>query len=378
MSAQLQTSEIVEKVTDFIGKQETHFTKLNENCYNRLDFAKESEFAMMSLLKNNYLLDTARQNPDSLYSAIASVASIGISLSPAEKLAYLVPRKINGQQAICLDISYVGLIKLATDSGRVSALKAELVFEHDTYIYKGFDKDPEFSANPFGDRGDLIGVYAKALLSDGNVLVENMTIKEVFAIRDDSEAYKSALRKGTDSYQYKGNVWVRFEGEMIKKTVIKRAFKTLPKSDGSERMAEAIQVIDQHEGIDFEAKELPKIEYTEDQQIEYQKCIDEGDFFNLAGVITSLDSESQLQLRSLCVPEAEKGQKGAAKKAFKDKLEDGRMRLEDAVNNIREFLDDGNESDIEEIISESSPFTVEHIMNNLSVEHKAALVRLGV
>lgn len=377
MSAQLQVSEIVEKVTDFIGKQETHFTKLNENCYNRLDFAKESEFAMMQLLKSDYILDVARKNPDSLYSAIASVASLGISLSPAEKLAYMVPRKINGQQAICLDISYMGLIKLATDTGRISALKAELVYEHDTYLYKGFDKDPEFAANPFGDRGALIGVFAKALLSDGNVLVENMTIKEVFAIRDDAEAYKSALRKGVESYQYKGNVWVRFEGEMIKKTVIKRAFKTLPKSDGSERMAEAIQVIDAHEGIDFEAKELPKIEYSPEQADEYQKCVEEADYFNLAGLVTSLDSESQLQLNSLYAPVGEQGTKMAVRKAFGDNLKEGRMNLESAIHNIREFLEAGFDDDIAEILSESSQWTIEHIMSNLSIEQRAALNRIG-
>ena len=381
MNAQLQISEVVERVTDFIGKQEDHFTKLNENCYNRLDFAKEAEFALMQLIKNDYILDVARKNPDSLYSAISSIASIGISLSPAEKLAYLVPRKINGQQAICLDISYMGLCKLATDTGRVQAIKAELVYENDTYDYKGFDVDPNFSANPFGDRGKLIGVYAKAILTpvDGvtRVLVENMAIDEVFAIRDDTEAYKAVLKKhGEDSYQFKNLGWVKYEGEFVKKTVLKRACKTLPKSDGSATLSEAIHVIDAHEGIDFDAvEETPAIEYTTGQQDEYERCIKEDDYFNLAGLITTLDADSQLQL-SRFNPVGEKGNKMAVQKQFKEDCQDGRMKLEDTINLIRERIENGDDGDVPELVDGCSEWTMEFIMQQLSGSHRQAVTEI--
>lgn len=382
MSSELQVSEIVEKVGEFIGKQEQHFTKLNENCYNSLDFAKESEFAMMQLLKNDYTLDVARQNPDSLYAAISSVASIGISLSPADKMAFLVPRKVKGQQAICLDISYVGLCKLATDSGRVQYIKAELVYANDNYDYKGFDVDPNFSANPFEDRGELVGVYAKAVLTpvDGvtSVLVENMAISEVFAIRDDTEAYKAVLKKyGTDSYQFKNLGWVKYEGEFVKKTVLKRITKTLPKSDGSEQLSEAIHVINQHEGIEFEEKKsLPKIEYTVAQQDEYARCVKEGDFFNLAGLIRLLDSESQLQLNGLYAPVGEKGKKMAVRKEFGGRCAEGQMQLEDSIFRIRESIEDGDDADVAEIIEDCSTFTMEFILSKLAREHQTVVLEI--
>jgi recombination protein RecT len=328
MSNELQTSELVENVTSFIGKNKNHFIELNQNGVNKLDFAKECEFAKQQLVKNDYVLNAARLNPDSLQSAISNVAAIGISLNPAMQFAYLVPRKINGSQAICLDISYRGLTKLATDTGIIKAMKAEIVHENDDFEYHGFHKEPEFSANPFGDRGAIIGVYAMALLTDGSVLVETMTIDEVNQIRDDSEAYKSAKAKGETSWQYKNNVWVKYYGEMIKKTVIKRCYKTLPTSKGMEALGTAIDVINEHEGIEFDKSPEQIATYTDDELKEYQRCIDENDFYNLAGLIRSLSVDAQSALVQTCIPEAPRGEKGKRRDEFNSALKDAQQQID--------------------------------------------------
>ena len=299
MSNELKISDVVENVTSFIEKQESHFVDLNENSLNKLDFVKEAEFAKQLLVRNSYLLDVARKNPDSLHAAISNVAAIGVSLNPALAFAYLVPRK--GE--ICLDISYRGLVKLATDTGIVKAMKAELVYEHDDFEYHGFHEKPTFNANPFDDRGELKGVYAMALLTDGSVLVETMKIDEVNQIRDDSESYKSAKSKGENSYQLKECVWVKYYTEKVKITVIKRAYKTLPTSKGMELVGQAIDAMNYHDGIDFDKpKELIEITYTDEELKEYQRCIDEGDFFNLFSLKNSLDPEAQMTLHRLCMP----------------------------------------------------------------------------
>lgn len=363
----LELSEVVEKVTAFIGKKEAHFIELNENSLNQLDFAKECEFAKQLLLKNNYTLDAARNDPDALHAAIGNVAAIGITLNPALAYAYLVPRK----KSICLDISYRGMIKLATDTGTIKAIKAELIYENDVFHYHGFHEAPEFKADVFGDRGELKGVYAMALLVDGGVLVETMPIDEVYAIRDDSEAYKSAKSNGENSWQYKANVWVKYKTEMVKKTVIKRAFKTLPPSRGTELLGRAIDVVNEHEGIDFnKPPELPVISYTDQDLAEYHRCIKESDFFNLVPLIRSLDVEAQQTLQRLCLPEAPHGQKGKLREEFSNNIKNAEKKLDSTLNLLREALDDNEDINAQELLDDCSVFTKDWLINQLSTEHQ--------
>ena len=90
-----------------------------------LSFEVEAGFAIQQMEANDYLLSVAMGNRQSVINAVTNVAAIGISLNPARKQAYLVPR----DKKVCLDISYIGLIDLATQSGSVVWVKAELVYE---------------------------------------------------------------------------------------------------------------------------------------------------------------------------------------------------------------------------------------------------------
>lgn len=225
-----------------IANAKTKFNEINK-VYNLVNYDKEAMFAMQIIQGNDYLRDIANNNPGSLRNAVIGVASTGLTLNPAEKLAYLVPRK----GAACLDISYIGLIKLATDTGSIMWARAELVHENDEFIYKGATKEPEFSTpDPF-NRGAVRGVYCVAKTKEGDYLSGIMSIQEVYDIRDRSEAYKAYLNKK------KLCSWVTDEGEMIKKTIIKRESKTWPKTDKSGRFDNAIQYLNEEmdEGIDF-------------------------------------------------------------------------------------------------------------------------------
>lgn len=353
-------------ISEFLDDLEPHFNELNTNCINQLDFAKECEFALQILKKNDYLCGVGKTNPFSLKSAISNVAAIGITLNPALAFAYLVPRK----NAVCLDISYRGLIKLATDTGVIKAMKAEIVYENDDFNYHGFHEKPEFHADPFGDRGNIRGVYAMALLTDGGVLVETMSIDEVFAIRDDTEAYKSVLEKdGRDSYKFKQLPWVKYEGEQIKKTVIKRAYKTLPTSKGTEIMGKAIEVINQHEGIEFN-KEPDEIFYTDEELAEYKRCVDEDDYFNLVPLERSVCVEANLQLQKLCVPEAQKGEKGKQKKEISEKKAEINKELNTTLDILRDKLDEADDLGVIELRNVWSSWTTEYLINQLSTEHQ--------
>lgn len=187
-----------------------------------INFDREAEFAIQVITQSDYAMKLAQNNRQSVINAVTNIAGIGISLNPAKKQAYLVPR--DGK--ICLDISYMGLIDLATASGSIKWAKAATVYGNDQFALNGFDKPPEHQFDPFSkDRGEPVGVYVVVKTADGDYLTEAMSVDEVNDIRDRSSAWIAYKTKG------KSCPWVTDWSEMAKKTVIKRAYKTWPKTD---------------------------------------------------------------------------------------------------------------------------------------------------
>ena len=361
---------VIENVDNFIATQEDDFKSLNKNALNALSFENEANFARQHLCKNDYVLQVARENRQSLVDAICNTASIGLSLNPAYSHAYLVPRKINNVQSICLDISYRGLIKLATDTGVIEYMKAELVYSNDDFEYLGFNKEPTLKTNPFKERGDVVGVYGMAKLASGDFLVETMNIDEILQIRNDSEAFKGALRKGEESYQYTNCVWVKYFGEMTKKTVIKRLYKTLPQTNGMNHLGNAIEVINEHEGINFQEKEL-SIDYTDTESQEYKRCIEQSDYTGLLCLRESMDYEAQNQLYDLHeAPRIEKGKKGSYTKMMEDNAKVARELRDDNLNFITEYCDQSDDAGIAEILSECSQYEIDWYLRKLNNEQE--------
>lgn len=219
-----------------------------------IEFARESQFAMQVIENNTYLQGICRQNPQSLKNAIVNVAAIGISLNPASKLAYLVPR--DGK--VCLDLSYMGLMHLAQQCGAILWGQAQLVREGDVFELHGVGERPTHKYNPFSKERNLqpvVGVYSVVKTDSGDFLTDCMSIEEVHSIRDRSAAWKAWLSKKAKC------PWVTDEGEMTKKTILKRAAKMWPRRD---RLDQAIHHLntDGNEGFAPE-KDITPI--TEDQ-----------------------------------------------------------------------------------------------------------------
>lgn len=194
----------------------------------------ESIFAMQALMKTDFAMRTANDNPGSVKLAMLNVAGTGLTLNPAHGYAYLIPR----DGAIVLDISYKGLIKIATDTGSVQWVRADLVHEKDEFTYHGPAALPVHKANPFADRGAPIGVYCIAKTHDGDMLTEVMDMAELEKIRGKSLAY---VKK-------KSGPWVEWFGQMAKKAIIKRASKTWPYTDRIERLMDAVEIANEAEG----------------------------------------------------------------------------------------------------------------------------------
>ncbi|KAK6697727.1 hypothetical protein SNK04_013822 [Fusarium graminearum] len=105
-------NQIVTIEDSVYGTKDSFASVLTDRSIN-LD--REAEFALQTLYGNDYAMKIAMQNRSSVIAAVVNIAAIGISLNPAKKQAYLVPR--DGK--ICLDISYMGLMDLAIDSGSI-------------------------------------------------------------------------------------------------------------------------------------------------------------------------------------------------------------------------------------------------------------------
>lgn len=219
------------------------------NAHNDVNFQAEANYAIQLLYGNSYALGVAQKNPASVQNAMRNASAIGISLNPANKHAYLVPRKIGDGYGICLDISYMGLLHLAMSTGSIEWGQAKLVYESDTYVNNGIDKAPTHNYHAFGDRGSLIGCYCTVKTSTGAYLTEEMDVDQLHSVRARSEAFKRVK----DGKPCPSGPWVTDYEEMCRKTVVKRASKYWPKVD---RLDNAINVLNTESGEGFSKDEV--------------------------------------------------------------------------------------------------------------------------
>lgn len=228
MSTGLQKIEVLKQTV--LSSKEVFNSRL---CDKSITFEAEAGFAIQALSASDYAMNIALNNKQSVIDAVTNIAAIGISLNPAKKQAYLVPRK----DKICLDISYMGLIDLAIACGAIKWAQAAVVYENDSFELRGYDAPPVHGFSPFSSaRGKPIGVYCVVKTPDSEYLTHSMPISDVFAIRDRSEAYKAG----------KSSPWKTDEGEMIKKTCVKQASKYW--GSGKDRLLEAIQYLNVENG----------------------------------------------------------------------------------------------------------------------------------
>lgn len=239
-----------------------------------LSWQKECQFAEQALSKNKKLADAAKARPATLRAAIINVAAIAISLNPALKHAYLVPR--NGD--VCLDISYQGLLHLAVKEGAILWGQSELVYEKDTYKNLGVDEKPLHEYEAFGNRGEVKGVYCTVKLPNGDYLSEEMDLAAIQYVQSTS------MGAGQD-----WSPWTKWWGQMARKSVIKRASNYWPKCH---LVHEAVAVINLHEGLaeDHQIKDVPKEKPTKSDTLNtlLEKPETHDDFTELLNNSTTL------------------------------------------------------------------------------------------
>jgi recombination protein RecT len=159
-------------------------------------------------------------SPESLLRSLSTSAQCGLEIGINGE-AYIVPffRKGSGWQGQFIP-GWRGLVKLAYQGGLVRSIGAHIVREGDDFAYWVDEHGEHVRHNPdlFGapDR-PLRGAYAIATLTTGGTAIEAMPMHEILAIKGRSAAVKAGA----------STPWDTDEGEMIRKTVIRRLVKRL-------------------------------------------------------------------------------------------------------------------------------------------------------
>jgi recombination protein RecT len=152
----------------------------------------------------------------SMVDALTTCAQLGLSPSGRLGSAYLIPYKTK----CTLVIGYRGYVDLAYRSGDVASFHAEVVYEKDTFLHReGLSPVLEHTRTEEDNPGPIRCVYAIARMKDGGVAHVVMLRREVLAIKARGNGGSR-----TDS------PWATDEGEMWKKTAIRRLIKLLPLS----------------------------------------------------------------------------------------------------------------------------------------------------
>lgn len=184
---------------------------------------------------------------NSLLRAAAECVSVGLSLSPTMKEADIVPVWSPNGTAAQFRPRYMGLMKLARQSGEIGSIYAHEVYERDEFVYE-YGLEKKLIHKPAsGDRGKIIAGYCVWVTKDLHREFEVIDERRINRAKDASEGYK-AFKAG----KIKSTPWATDEGEMVRKTAVHAASKYFPRSTESEMFLRALHNDEDHI-IDSEA-----------------------------------------------------------------------------------------------------------------------------
>jgi recombination protein RecT len=207
------------------------------------------------------LLNAIMINPDLMkhgaglvFREVSKAAALGLYLDPQLGEAYIIEaynyktRSTEPQ----LRIGYLGMVKLAKQSGEIKQVYAHEVHEKDFIeAEQGAEKTLVHKPKLFTDRGPIIGYYSVVKFTNGDFDYEPMDVAQIHAIRDRTDGWKAYQDK-----KIKTTPWATDESEMAKKTVIRRLTKRMPKSP---ELAAAIKIEDEAEFHEITRPAAPRL-----------------------------------------------------------------------------------------------------------------------
>ena len=245
--------------------KEFNKVRLNENQNWRV----EMFYALEAIEQSDQL---QRCEPHTIGRCIIDVGTLGLSLSPAKKEAYLIPYRIKvgpGRHVdqCSLSISYMGMEQIAYRTGFVSLIQTVLVREGDVFEMWTDDKGRHVRHQELSDGGRVTHAYTMVKLSSGETFIEKMTRRELDACRE-AAANKNG---GKIPWTWQGE----FRGEMYKKACLRRAWKHIPRGQNPHLTA-MLEAVERTDPMSFQ---------EEDRVVEESPYIDGDMIDELRGIM---------------------------------------------------------------------------------------------
>lgn len=254
--------------------------------------------AITQLQAKQELLPYVQANPGSFLVAVMRAAEQGLDFGKPNE-CHLVGYKDKQfhPNRIELQRGYKGWLKLARNSDGVVDVDGGVVFANDQYGRRyGAARTVDHIPPPFGaDRGEMIGVYAIAFLTDGGVTFDEMPVAEVI---DHAKRYTKAANYGPFAGIAKEGVnHQHFIAYALKTVVIRLCNRKL---DLSSKGAQAIT----EELTEIEAEPMPTMPALEqhpaplaiDIETTEFEAVDEPDEFDLKLSVGDVSGKKVWQL----------------------------------------------------------------------------------
>lgn len=213
MSATERKSMMVANQKSVMGMLEQMKSEIARCLPKHLTPERMARIAMTELRKTPKLQEC---DPMSFIAAIMQASQLGLEPGILGS-CYLIPFNNNqtGKVECTFMPGYRGFLDLARRSGQIVSLVARAVYANDEFSYEFGLKEDLTHKPAMNDRGELVAVYAVAILKDGGHQFDVMSKKDVDLIKNQSKSKNNGP-------------WVTHYEEMAKKTVLRKLFKWLP------------------------------------------------------------------------------------------------------------------------------------------------------
>lgn len=186
-----------------------------------VDAAAFVALAKAHLRKDPKLAEAAAKNVSSYMMALSECARLGLVPGDTFHIVHFKNNRTNVPDFVGIT-DYTGEIELMYRAGAIASVKAEIVYSGDYFDYQPSMDRPTHRVDWFGEggRGDMIGVYAYAVMKDGATSrVVVMSKAEVLRVK--------AVSK---TASFKDSPWQVWEDRMWLKTAIHQLEKWVPTS----------------------------------------------------------------------------------------------------------------------------------------------------
>ena len=262
MSKELKTLE-GDKITQ--GEAKAPLAQLNDRLLSErakfekvlpahIPFEKFQSVVMTAVITQPDLLKADR--PSFILACIKSATD---GLLPDNRDAALVifnrKVKIEGQPDQWIKLvqylpMYSGIMKKVRQSGEVSSISTQIVYEKDIFEHRLGDEEKIIhTRSEEAERGEVRAAYCIVTLKDG-------TIQREVMYRADIEKVRKTSKSGDENGKPKG-IWATWYEEMSRKTVFRRAAKWLPQSIDRTDVRRLIEQSDKIEMLDSITPDAP-------------------------------------------------------------------------------------------------------------------------